>query len=139
MSHPNAKLLRGIYEAFGHGDLDPLLGALTDDISWHDSAVGPAGRAPLRQGSGPRPVRQDDGGLRRNPAAGGRRFLRQRRPRRGADPGGRFGRGKQLSWTGVHLWGFRDGRCARFTAYADADYQRFWSTKNPDAATWARS
>lgn len=41
MSHPNARLLRNAYEAFGSGDLEPLLGALTDDISWHDSTLGP--------------------------------------------------------------------------------------------------
>jgi hypothetical protein len=27
------------------------------------------------------------------------------------------------------LWEFRDDRCARFTAYNDAGYQRFWSER----------
>ena len=47
--------------------------------------------------------------------------------------------GEQLAWTSVHLWGFRGGRLARFTAYADADYQRFWSDNQPDTAAQARS
>ena len=47
--------------------------------------------------------------------------------------------GEDLTWTGVHLWGFRDGRCAHFTAYADAGYQRFWSAKNPGPAPRAQS
>ena len=41
MAHVNTKLLRDTYQAFAGGDLEPLLGALTDDISWHDSTLGP--------------------------------------------------------------------------------------------------
>jgi hypothetical protein len=48
MPHPCAKLLRDAYQAFGHGDLGPLLGALTGDITWHDSALGPPPAAPDR-------------------------------------------------------------------------------------------
>jgi ketosteroid isomerase-like protein len=38
-------------------------------------------------------------------------------------------RGEHLEWTGVNLWEFRDAQCARFTAYYDAEYQRFWSER----------
>jgi len=138
MSHPNAELLRDAYEAFAHGDLDPLLGALTDDISWHDATVGPL--------AGHYSGKDQARGL----------FAKMMEVYRGTlrvevvdvfandDHGVVLTRetgtsaGEQLSWTSVHLWGFRDGRCARFTAYADADYQRFWFTKNPNAATCAR-
>ena len=41
MAHVSTKLLRETYQAFAGGDLEPLLGALTDDISWHDSRLGP--------------------------------------------------------------------------------------------------
>ena len=40
-SHPNAELLRGAYDAFERGDLQPLLGLLRDDIEWVDSTLGP--------------------------------------------------------------------------------------------------
>ncbi len=42
--------------------------------------------------------------------------------------------GVAVSWSGVHLWRFRDGRCAQLVVYADADYQRFWSSKTRAAA-----
>jgi ketosteroid isomerase-like protein len=34
-----------------------------------------------------------------------------------------------LSWTGVHVWQFRDGKVARFESYYDDDYSGFWSTQ----------
>ena len=37
--------------------------------------------------------------------------------------------GEAISWTGVHLWSFRDGRATSFVAYADADYQQFWAQR----------
>jgi hypothetical protein len=42
--------------------------------------------------------------------------------------------GETVKWSGVHIWSFRDGRCTQFVAYADAIYQRFWSTKTRAAA-----
>ena len=41
MAHPNADLLRRAYEAAGTGDLQPLLDALADDVTWRDSSLGP--------------------------------------------------------------------------------------------------
>ena len=34
------------------------------------------------------------------------------------------------AWTGVHVWGFRDGKCARFESYHDDAYSEFWSTRS---------
>lgn len=42
MEHPNGALLRRVYEAFGRGDMDELMGTFSEDILWHE-----AGRNPL--------------------------------------------------------------------------------------------
>jgi ketosteroid isomerase-like protein len=34
-----------------------------------------------------------------------------------------------LAWTGVHVWGFREGMCARFESYYDDAYSTFWSAR----------
>ena len=42
------------------------------------------------------------------------------------------------AWTGVHVWGFRDGKCARFESYHDDAHSEFWSTRSAsDAGTAA--
>ena len=139
MPHLNTRLLQDACEAFSHGDLGPLLAALTDDISWRDSTLGPL--------TGDYTRKDQVLGLFGKMAEVYRGTLRLEaidifaNDDRGVvltREAGTAG-GEDLTWTGVHLWGFRDGRCARFTAYADADYQRFWFTKNPNAATCARS
>ncbi|MDQ6947957.1 MAG: nuclear transport factor 2 family protein [Actinomycetota bacterium] len=35
MTHPNAELIRGGYEAFGRGDIPAVLAQFNDDIVWH--------------------------------------------------------------------------------------------------------
>ena len=41
MIHPNAQFMQAAYDGFARGDLEPLMGALTDDIAWEDSTLGP--------------------------------------------------------------------------------------------------
>jgi hypothetical protein len=42
MPHQNEQLLRAGYDGFSkNGDLEPMLGAITDDIAWQDSTLGP--------------------------------------------------------------------------------------------------
>ena len=139
MPHPNTKLLQDAYEAFSHGDLGPLLAALTDDISWCDSTLGPlagdyTGKDQVLGLFGK--MAEVYGGTLRLEAidifANDDRGVVLTREAGTAD-------GEDLTWTGVHLWGFRGGRCAQFTAYADADYQRFWSAKNLGPAPRAQS
>ncbi|MCW2933305.1 MAG: hypothetical protein JWM19_4267 [Actinomycetia bacterium] len=134
MTHPNTQLLRTVYEAFGHGDPGPLLGALTEDISWHDSTLGPlaGGYTGQDQVLGFFAKMTDVyGGTLRLELAG--ILADQDRGVVLTQETGTVG-DASLSWTGVHLWDFRDGRLAQFTAYADADYQRFWSGKRRAAA-----
>ena len=42
MTHPNAELLRGGYDAFAKGDIPTVLGIFAEDIAWHVP-----GRSPL--------------------------------------------------------------------------------------------
>jgi ketosteroid isomerase-like protein len=133
--HPNVDLLRAAYEAFGNGDLGPLLGALTDDISWHDSTLGPlAGDYTGKDqvvGLFGKMMDLYGGTLRlsvvdilANDAHGV--VLTREEGRPGGEP---------VKWTGVHLFRFRDGRCADFVAYASAEYQAFWSSEKGGLAT----
>ncbi|HEY5357306.1 MAG TPA: nuclear transport factor 2 family protein [Streptosporangiaceae bacterium] len=138
MTHPNAELLRTTYEAFGNGDLEPLLGALTDDISWRDSSLAPlagdyTGKEEVLGFFGK--MMEVYGGTLRLAVVDiladenhGVVLTREE----GASGG------ESVKWSGVHLWAFRDGRCAQFHAYADGDYHRFWSQRNRAAATISR-
>jgi uncharacterized protein len=139
MLHPNAKLLREAYEAFSHGDLSPLLAALTDDIYWHDSTLGPlageyTGKDQVLGLFGK--MTEVYGGTLRLEAVD--IFANDARGVVLTREAGAVG-GEQVTWTGVHLWGFRGRRCAGFTAYADADYQRFWSNRNPGSVVRVQS
>jgi ketosteroid isomerase-like protein len=35
--------------------------------------------------------------------------------------------GDGVSYSGVHIWEFREGRCAKFESLYDDAYHRFWS------------
>ena len=35
--HPNAAIVRSVYEAVVHGDMETFAAALDDDIVWHES------------------------------------------------------------------------------------------------------
>ena len=131
MTHPNAELLRAVYEAFGNGDLEPLLGSLTDDISWHDSTLGPV----AGDYTGKDQVLGFFGKM--MDVYGGTLRLEVVDILANENHGvvltreaGTTG-GESVEWSGAHLWSFRDGQCAEFSSYADVRYQRFWSSK-PD-------
>ena len=42
--------------------------------------------------------------------------------------------GEPVSWTGTHIWTFRDGRCTEFVAMNDGVYNRFWATRGSGSA-----
>jgi ketosteroid isomerase-like protein len=137
MAHPNETLLRKAYEGFGRGDLEPLLGALTDDITWTDSTLGPlAGDYTGTDevlGLFGRMMEVYGGTLRLEVldilANDDRAVVLTREQGTAAD--------ELVRWTGVHVWRFRDGRCEQFIAYADAHYQRFWSDRTRHGTTRA--
>ena len=134
MAHPNADLLRRAYEAAGTGDLQPLLDALADDVTWRDSSLGPlageyhgkddvlaffgkmmevyAGTLHVEvQGI----LADDDHGV----------VLTRERGETAGEP---------VSWTGTHIWTFRGGRCTEFLAMNDGVYNQFWATRGSGSA-----
>jgi ketosteroid isomerase-like protein len=134
MTHPNEQLLREAYDGFTSGDLDPLLAALTDDIAWRDSTIGPlAGDYNGKNevlGLFGRMMEVYAGTMRLEVVdilANDSRGVVLTREQGTAS-------GETANWTGVHVWGFRDGRCAQLVTYADADYQQFWAARAPRAS-----
>jgi ketosteroid isomerase-like protein len=129
MSHENAQLLRAAYDGFARGDLEPLLDSLADDIAWEDSTLGPL--------AGNYVGKEQVLGLfgRMMEVYGGTSQLEVVDILANDDRGVVLTReqgttsGEHLKWTGVHLWEFRGGQCARFTAYNNGEYQRFWSER----------
>jgi len=133
MTHPNEAQLRETYEAVGDGNLDVLLDALADDIVWEDSSLGPlAGRYHGKEAVGAffgkmfevyrgtlrldvlDVVANDDHGV----------VLTCERGEAGDEA---------VNWRGVHIWTFREGRCAEFVAVNDGAYNGFWGV-----ARWPR-
>ena len=134
MAHPNANLLRRVYEAAGTGDLRPLFDVLADDVTWRDSSLGPlageyhgkdevlaffgkmmevyAGTLRLEVHD---ILASDDHGV----------VLTRERGKTAGGP---------VSWTGTHIWTFRDGRCTEFVAMNDGVYNRFWATRGSGSA-----
>ncbi len=129
MSHPNEAMLRHAYEAFAVGDLDPVLGMLSDDISWHASGDSPvAGDYSGREGV-----------LRFFAAMmtqyGGTLRLQVNDVLASDDHGvvlttesGTAG-GERIEWASVHVFTIRDGKCVRFVSYEDDAYHQFWAAR----------
>jgi ketosteroid isomerase-like protein len=43
VSQANVDVVRGVYDAFGHGDVDAVFAAMEPDIEWHESEGMPYG------------------------------------------------------------------------------------------------
>ena len=130
MTHPNAELLRGGYDAFAKGDIPRVLEIFAEDIAWHVP-----GRSPL---SGDYRGHQEvvgfftkamelSGGTLRVQAdeilADGERIIALTTV--SAERNGR-------SWSSpeVHLWRVQDGRAVTFREFqGDQEAEdRFWSS-----------
>ena len=130
MTHPNAELLRGGYDAFAKGDIPAVLAIFAEDIAWHVP-----GRSPL---SGDYRGHQEvvgfftkamelSGGTLRVEAdeilADGERIIALTTV--SAERNGR-------SWSSpeVHLWRVQDGRAVTFREFqGDQEAEdRFWSS-----------
>jgi len=129
MAHPNADLLRRTYEAVGFGDLQPLVGILADDVTWRDSSMGPLagdyhGRDDVVGFFGKMmevyagTLRLEVQDILANDTHG---VVLTREQGEAA--------GEPVSWTGTHIWTFRDGCCTGFLAMNDGVYNRFWATR----------
>jgi ketosteroid isomerase-like protein len=123
MSKENVALIKGIYEAFGRGDVPAVLGAMAPDIVWNEAENFPyADRNPYK---GPQAVLEGVFG----------RILADFdgfgvKPDEILDAGdtvvmlGRYGgtcnaTGKAQNPQAVHVWRVRDGKVTQFQQYAD--------------------
>ena len=130
MTHPNAELLRGGYEAFAKGDIPGVLGIFAEDIAWHVP-----GRSPLSGdyrghegvvGFFTRAMELSGGTLRVEAdeiLAGGERIIVLTTV--SAERNGR-------SWSSaeVHVWRVQDGKAVAFREFqGDQEAEdEFWSS-----------
>lgn len=132
-THPNARLLSSAYQAVEDGDLQPMLAMLSDDVTWTDSTLGPltgtyrkdevpqffAKMMDVYQGT----LLVEIAGM----IAGDDHSIVLTRESGTVD-------GETVTWTGVHVYSFANGRVTGFVNYGSAEYQRFWAGKAADAA-----
>ena len=121
MSQDNIALARGVYEAFGRGDVPAVLGGMTEDIDWYEAEGMPYGghkkgpQAVAEEIFGP--VTQDFEGFNVEPeefyADGDEVVIIVRYVGTGAESG------KKLDIPAVHTMSFRDGKIARFRQFMD--------------------
>jgi uncharacterized protein len=124
--------LETVYDAFGRGDMETVAAMYADDIDWRVNGPSPA--AGTYQGKDAvfgffeRMMTQYEGTLRVEViamAADERHgFVRVRES--ASRPG-------DVTYTGVHAWGFKDGRCSRFETYYDDVYYDFWMARGQSA------
>jgi len=121
MGEKSIEVVKGIYEAFGRGDVPAVLAAMADDIEWYEAEGMPYG------------------GLHHGPDAAARNVLGpvvHDIPDVAAMPeeliasgntvavvahytGTGKATGKELDLRVVHVWDVRDGKIARFRQFAD--------------------
>ena len=120
MSEENIAFVRGVYDAFGRGDVDAVLGAFAEDIDWQE-----AEGMPYEAQRGPQavaenifgPVTTDIEGFSAAPEefyAGGDEVVAI-----GRYTGTAAESGKPLDIPFVHAWTVRDGKIHRFRQYTD--------------------
>src|SRR5579859_2093148 len=127
-TRPTAQVLRDAYQAAGHGDLQPLLGTLREDVTWADSTLGPLAGTYTKDEVPQFFAKMMD--------IYGRTLWLEivsivADDNHAAVLTRESGtvRGETATWTGVHVWSFEQGRATRFVSYASAEYQRFWARK----------
>jgi ketosteroid isomerase-like protein len=130
MSDSGSTLLRTVYDAFAQGDLDTAMASLADDIEWR--VYGPSPVAGTYRGKDavgaffPRMMAQYEGTLRVQVTAmladdqHGFVTVNEAAERPG----------EGVAYRGVHVWGFRDGKCASFESYYDDTYAQFWTAQS---------
>jgi len=121
MAEQSVDVIRGAYEAFARGDVPGVLGAMADDIEWHEAEGMPyggvyrGGEAVAQNVFGP--LTQDVPDFAVTPeefiASGDAVAVVVRYTGTGKATG------KQLDLSVVHVWDVRDGKIARFRQFAD--------------------
>lgn len=127
MLHANEDTLRTIYDAFAKGDVETVMGLLTDDIVYHVS-----GRSPVSGSySGKGEVMGLFGKLMER--SGGTFRIEVQDILANDDHGVvltiEYGQreGKSMKNHAVHVWDFRDDNCAQFRGYNEEVWDEFWS------------
>jgi uncharacterized protein len=127
MSHENEDTLRTMYNAFAQGDVERVMGLLTDDIEYHI-----AGHSPVSGSySGKNEVLGFFGKLMQ--LSGGTFRLEVEdilaNDRHGVVLTSEHGQRneKTLDNHAVHVWDIRDGRFARFGGYNQNAWDEFWA------------
>jgi len=122
MSQDNIALVRGLYEAFGRGDVPAVLAGFTDDIEWNEPEGMPYGgqyhgpQAVAEQVFGP--VTSDIEDFDVSPEeilADGDRVVVLTTVTGTAKESG-----NKLSMPAAHVWTVRDGKMASFRQMADS-------------------
>jgi ketosteroid isomerase-like protein len=121
MSEQSVDVVKGVYEAFGRGDVPGVLGAFADDIEWFEAEGMPygglhrGGEAVAQKVFGP--IAEDVEGFAVTPeefmASGDAVAVVTRYTGTGKETG------KRLDQTAVHVWDIRDGKAARFRHFMD--------------------
>ena len=121
MGEQSLDVVRGVYEAFGRGDVPAVLGAMADDIEWHEAEGMPyggvyhGGDAVAQNVFGP--ITQDIPDFAVKPeefiASGDAVAAVVRYTGTGK------GTGKQLNLPVVHIWDVRNGKIAQFRQFID--------------------
>lgn len=121
MAEQSVDVVRGVYDAFGRGDVPGVLGAMADDVEWREAEGMPyggvyhGGEAVVQNVFGP--VTRDIPDFAVTPeefiASGDAVAVVARYTGTGKATG------KQLDLSVVHVWDIRDGKIARFRQFAD--------------------
>ncbi len=121
MSEQSVEFVKGIYGAFGRGDVPAVLGAFADDIEWYEAEGMPygglhrGGEAVAQKVFGP--ISEDVEGFAVTPeeliGSGGTVAAVVRYTGTGKATG------KALDVPVVHVWDIRDGKAARFRQFID--------------------
>ena len=121
MNGQSVEFVKGVYDAFGRGDVPAVLGAFAEDIEWHEAEGMPyggvhrGGEAVAQKVFGP--ISEDVEGF----ALVTEEFM-------GSDgtvaavvryTGTGKATGKTLNLPAVHVWDIRDGKAARFRQFID--------------------
>lgn len=121
MGAQSVDVVRGVYEALGRGDVPAVLGAMSDDIEWHEAEGMPyggvyhGGEAVAKNVFGP--ITQDVSAFAVTPeefiASGDAVAVVARYTGTGAASG------ERLDLPVVHVWDVRDGKITRFRQFVD--------------------
>jgi uncharacterized protein len=121
MAEGSVDVVRGVYEALGRGDVAAVMGAMADDVEWHEAEGMPyggvyrGGQAVAENVFGP--IMRDVPNFGVSPeefiGSGDTVAVVVRYTGTGQATG------KQLDLPVVHVWDVRDGKIARFRQFID--------------------